>query len=94
MFVSLILSWGLRDGSAVKNTDYSSRRPEFNSQHTRGSSHPSVAPVAGDLVPLLASMSVEHIRGTETYRQAKHPHAQNKMKFKIIIDFIHVYNVS
>jgi hypothetical protein len=30
------------DGSAVKNTDYSSRGPEFNSQQPHGGSQPSV----------------------------------------------------
>jgi hypothetical protein len=34
--------WGWRDGSAVKNTDYSSKGPEFNSQQPHGGSQPSV----------------------------------------------------
>jgi hypothetical protein len=33
---------GWRDDSAVKNTDCSSRDPEFNSQQTHGGSQPSV----------------------------------------------------
>ena len=33
---------GWRDGSAVKNTDCSSRDPEFNSQQPHGGSQPSV----------------------------------------------------
>jgi hypothetical protein len=32
--------WSWRDGSAVKNTDCSSRGPEFNSQQPHGSSQP------------------------------------------------------
>jgi hypothetical protein len=32
---------GWRDGSAVKNTDCSSRGPEFNSQQPHGGSQPS-----------------------------------------------------
>jgi hypothetical protein len=31
-----------RYGSVVKNTNYSSRGPEFNSQHPHGGSQPSV----------------------------------------------------
>jgi hypothetical protein len=33
---------GWRDGSVVKNTDYSSRGPEFNSQQPHGGLQPSV----------------------------------------------------
>jgi len=33
---------GWRDGSVIKNTGCSSRGPEFNSQHPRGDSQPSV----------------------------------------------------
>jgi hypothetical protein len=33
---------GWRDGSVVKNTDCSSRGPEFNSQQPHGGSQPSV----------------------------------------------------
>jgi hypothetical protein len=33
---------GWRNGSAVKNTDCSSRGPEFNPQQLRGGSQPSV----------------------------------------------------
>jgi hypothetical protein len=33
---------GWRDGSAVENTDCSSRGPEFNSQQPHGGSRPSV----------------------------------------------------
>jgi hypothetical protein len=42
-FSSLKEDWpGWRDGSAVKNTDCSSRGPEFNSQEAHGGSQPSV----------------------------------------------------
>jgi hypothetical protein len=34
--------WGWRDGSVVKNTGFSSRCSEFNSQYPHGGSHPSV----------------------------------------------------
>jgi len=34
--------WDRSDGSAVKNTDCSSRGPEFNSQQPHGGSQPSV----------------------------------------------------
>jgi hypothetical protein len=34
--------WGWRDGSTVKNTDCSSRGPEFKSQQPHGGSQPSV----------------------------------------------------
>jgi hypothetical protein len=34
--------WGWRDGSVVKNTDCSSRNPEFNSQQPHGGSQPSI----------------------------------------------------
>jgi hypothetical protein len=37
-----LLSEDWRDGSVVKNTDYSSRGPEFNSQQPHGGSQPSV----------------------------------------------------
>jgi hypothetical protein len=40
-----------RDGSAVKNTGCSSRRPGFNSQHPHGTSQLSVTPVPEDLAP-------------------------------------------
>ena len=43
---------GWRDGSEVKSTDCSSRRPRFNSQHPHGSSQLSVTPVPGNLTPL------------------------------------------
>ena len=36
---------GWRDGSVVKSTGYSSRGPEFKSQHPHGSSRLSVTPV-------------------------------------------------
>jgi hypothetical protein len=36
------VSWGWRDGSAVKSTNYSSKGPEFKSQQPRGGSQPSV----------------------------------------------------
>jgi hypothetical protein len=36
------LASGWRDGSAVKNTDCSSKGPEFNSQQPHGGSQPSV----------------------------------------------------
>ena len=35
-------TWGWRDGSAVKNTDCSSRGPEFKSQKPHDCSQPSV----------------------------------------------------
>jgi hypothetical protein len=35
-------SWRQRDGSAVKNTDCSSRGPEFKSQQPHGGLEPSV----------------------------------------------------
>ena len=41
------MSWGWRDGSAVKSTDCSSRGPEFNSQQLHGGSQPSVMGSAG-----------------------------------------------
>ena len=37
-----IHSEGLRDGSEVKSTGYTSKGPEFNSQQPRGGSQPSV----------------------------------------------------
>ena len=37
---------GWRDGSAVKITDCSSRRPKFNSQHPRGSSQLSATSIS------------------------------------------------
>jgi hypothetical protein len=39
---------GWRDGSVVKNTDCSSKGPEFNSQQPHGGSHP---PVLRSLTP-------------------------------------------
>jgi hypothetical protein len=36
------MSWGWRDGSAVRSTGCSSRVSEFNSQHPHGGSQPSV----------------------------------------------------
>ena len=42
---------GWRDGSAVKSTSCSSRRPGFNSQHLHGSSHLSIKSVPGGLTP-------------------------------------------
>ena len=41
-FVNMKSYGGWRDDSAVKNTDCSSRGPEFNSQQTHGGSQPSV----------------------------------------------------
>jgi hypothetical protein len=43
--------WGWRDGSAVKHTLYSSRGPEFNSQHPYGRLQLSITPVPGHLTP-------------------------------------------
>jgi hypothetical protein len=40
-----------RDGSAVKNTGYSSRGPGFSSQHPHSSSQLSVTPVPEDPIP-------------------------------------------
>jgi hypothetical protein len=42
IFIYIKISWGWRDGSAVKSIDYSSKGPEFNSQQPHGSSQPSV----------------------------------------------------
>jgi hypothetical protein len=41
--------WG--EGSGVKDTCYSCRRPRFDSQHPQSGSHPSVIPVPGALTP-------------------------------------------
>ena len=38
----VIKSWGWRDGSLVKSTEWSFRGPEFNSQQSHGGSQPSV----------------------------------------------------
>ena len=40
--VKTLRSGGWRNGSEVKNTDCSSRGPEFNSQQPHGGSQPSV----------------------------------------------------
>lgn len=45
-----------RDGSEVKNFGSFSIRPETDSQHLHGDSHPSIIPVAEDMMPSLASI--------------------------------------
>ena len=42
---------GWRDGSALKSTGCSSRRPGFNTQHPHSSSQLSVTPAPGDPTP-------------------------------------------
>lgn len=66
----------------VKSTKCSSRRPEFNSQHLRGSSQASVTPVSEG--PLTSS-GLNHHQSCgihKIYMQAKHPdtHKSNFIK--------------
>lgn len=42
------LPWGQRHDSVVKSIGYSSKEPDFNSQHPLNSSPQSVTPVRGD----------------------------------------------
>lgn len=42
---------GWRDGSMVKSTGYSYKRPGFNIQHACNSSQSSGTPVPGDPIP-------------------------------------------
>ena len=48
---SKIVKPGLREGSVVKSTDCSYRRPRFYSQHPHDSLQPFVIPVPEDLTP-------------------------------------------
>lgn len=57
----------------VKEHYCSSSEPGFSSQHLQGSSHKSITPVAGDLIPLLASIGTTCTQNTNiqdtTYTQ-------------------------
>lgn len=55
-------------GLAVKNTGCSSRGLGFGSQHS------PVAPVPGDLHPLLASVGTKQALDVQTYIQTKYPY--------------------
>lgn len=63
-----------KDGSAVQNTSYSSKRTRFNSQHPHSASHPSVTPVSADQIPFPASTSSRHELGTQTDAGSTHTH--------------------
>lgn len=41
--------WGWGDGSEVKDTYLSCRRPGFSSQYSHGGSQPTVTPIPGDV---------------------------------------------
>lgn len=45
-----VIVWGWRDSSAVRSTDYSSQRPQLNSQHLRDSLAPNSNSRSEDLV--------------------------------------------
>jgi hypothetical protein len=61
------------DSSAVKSTRYASREPQFNSQHSHGSSQPSVSPVSRDLMPFSSLHWQHEAHGAQTY--TNHPYA-------------------
>lgn len=50
LFISKNKYMGWRDGSVIKSTGYSSRRPRFNSQCPHGSLQPSATPVLEELM--------------------------------------------
>jgi hypothetical protein len=63
------LRGGWTDGSAVKNTGCSFRRPRFHPHHPNGSSQRTVMPVPGkDLTP------------SQTYMQSKHHYTQTNKR--------------
>jgi hypothetical protein len=72
---------GWRDGTVVKSTGFSFRKPRFNSQHSHGSSKPSLTRGWGDLTPSSDfpehpnhnhNPSPNHIYGSQTCTQAIH----------------------
>jgi hypothetical protein len=77
-----VLYGGWRDGSEVKNTDYSSRGPGFNSQHPHGSSQLSVTPVPGDLTPSHRHTSTQNNSAHEIKKNVLYELFQNKQTNK------------
>ena len=59
---------------------YSSRGPRFDSQHPRGGSQPTIAPVSGDSLP---SSGLHGYQASKWYvdMQAKYPYVHNKIIF-------------
>lgn len=64
-----------KDGSAVQNTGYSSKRTRFNSQHPYSGSQPSVTPVSADPNSFSGlHTSTRHELGTQTDAGSTHTH--------------------
>ena len=64
--------WGWRHGAGIKNTGYSSRGPEFNTQHQRVAQSHLQLHFQRIQVPLLASSSIRHVFGAQTCLQTKY----------------------
>lgn len=65
-----LCGWG--DSSRVKNTNWSSRRPGFDSQNSHGGSQTSLLQLQGIHYPLMASADTTYACGTQAYLQTKH----------------------
>jgi hypothetical protein len=69
-----------RDGSVLKNTDCSSRGPEFNSQQQRGGSQPSVIRSAALFWCVWRQLQCTHVYKINTLKKKPKTKKQNKQK--------------
>lgn len=68
---------GQKDSSAHQSTGYSSKGPEFKSQHPQGGSQPSGPLVPGGPMSLSDFCEYQATHGAQTYMQIKHTHMNN-----------------
>jgi hypothetical protein len=79
-----LINLELRDGSVVKSTSCTSRRPGFYSWGPHGSSQTSVTPVSGNLMLSLASAGTRHVCAAQVYMQRKYTYRMKKDKINLI----------